>query len=63
MNSDPTGYFTLAGMSGAISVQNILRNASVSSIVGGFLSFFDALVGGEKDPAALMRTEIQTGKS
>ena len=54
MNSDPTGYFTLAGMSGAISVENILRNAYISSIVGGFLSFFDALVGGEKDAAALM---------
>ena len=54
MNSDPTGYFTLAGLSGAISVENILRNAYISSIAGGFLSFFDALVGGERDAAALM---------
>ena len=54
MNSDPTGYFTLAEVSATLNVQNILRNTAVSSLVGGFFSMIDALAGGETDPIELL---------
>ena len=42
MNSDPTGYFTLYGMTAAIQVENTLRDMYNSALTGGFMGFMDS---------------------
>ena len=55
MNSDPTGYFTLYGMTAAIQVENTLRDMYNSALTGGFMSFIDTLAGEETDPYKLLQ--------
>ena len=42
MNSDPTGYFSMYGMTVAIQVENTLRDMYNSALAGGFMSFMDS---------------------
>ena len=53
MNSDPTGYFTLADVTTAMTVNNILSSACTSSIIGGLLALIDKISEGCNDPVAL----------
>jgi len=55
MNSDPTCYFTLYGMTAAIQVENTLRDMYNSVLTGGFMSFIDTLAGEETDPYKLLQ--------
>ena len=54
MNSDPTGNCTLVGICVAINVENTLRDMYNGALMGGFMSFVDAMAAGETDPYALL---------
>lgn len=54
MNSDPTGNFTVMGMSVAMSISSRLEDSYNSTILSGFINFFDAYLGGERDPYKLL---------
>ena len=56
MNSDPTGYFTLYGMTAAIQVEDTLRDMYNGTLMGGFMSFVDTLAGEESDPYKLLQS-------